>query len=113
MKKILRFIVFTLLVALTVPTAFSAVMPENAPVIGEESKVTDFYSQWQPESFGATRLSDTKVAMALTSGFGQRAGFRTAFDATDFEAEYDMTYIEPGVVAITFFGTPGSYISGN
>lgn len=113
MKKILSLLVFVFGVILVVPHAFSAELPENPPVIGEVSNVTDFYSHWQPGNFGATRLDDNKFVAAMTSGFGLRAGLKTPVDATDFEVTFDLTYIDPGVVFTTFFGPQGSYISGN
>ena len=114
MKKLVSFgLIVVLAFMLMAKQAKAAVLPENPPVIGVESTTTDFYSHWQPGSFGATRISDQGVAMALTSGFGLRAGFRTPFNATDFEMQLDLTYMDPGTAAITFFGPQGSYISGN
>lgn len=114
MKKIVAFVLVVVL-AFTVMAqqAKAAVLPENPPVVGVESTTTDFYSHWQPGSFGATRLSDQGVAMALTSGFGLRGGLRTPFNATDFEMQLDLSYMDPGTVALTWFGPQGSYISGN
>ncbi|HLT00257.1 MAG TPA: hypothetical protein VK005_02085 [Acholeplasma sp.] len=114
MKKI--FLVLTLFVGVLfmhMNEAYAAVHPTDAPVIGQVSTDTDFYSHWQPDIFGAKRFNDKGVIMALTSGFGARAGFRTAFDATDFEMQLDLTYLDPTVVLTTFFGGQGSYISGN
>jgi len=114
MKKIVALgLIVVFAVMLMAQHTKTAVLPENPPVIGVESTTTDFYSHWQPGSFGATRLGDQKVAMALTSGFGLRAGFRTPFNATDFEMQLDLTYMDPGTAAITFFGPQGSYISAN
>ncbi len=114
MKKLVSFgLIVVLAFLLMANKAKAGVLPENPPVIGVESTTTDFYSHWQPGSFGATRLGDQAVAMALTSGFGLRAGFRTPFNATDFEMQLDLSYMDPGTAAITFFGPQGSYISGN
>jgi len=115
MKKLVTILslVLVFVVGLMTTSINAAVLPENPPVIGEESTVTDFYSHWQPGMFGANRLNDKGVVMALTSGFGARAGFRTPYNVTDFEAQFDFSYLDPGTVAITFFGPQGSYISGN
>lgn len=115
MKKIVTILslVLVFVVGLMATPVNAAALPENPPVIGEESTVTDFYSHWQPGMFGANRLNDKGVVMALTSGFGARAGFRTPYNVTDFEAQFDFSYLDPGTVAITFFGPQGSYISGN
>jgi hypothetical protein len=115
MKKVVVVLLFVMALSFGWMTTSvnASVMEENAPVIGEESTTTDFYSHWQAGSFGATRLGDQKVAMAMTSGFGLRAGFRTAYDVTDFETQLDLSYMDPGTVAVTFFGPQGSYISGN
>lgn len=114
MKKIVAFsLIVVLAFMMMAKQAKAAVLPENPPVVGVESTTTDFYSHWQPGSFGASRIGDQGVAMALTTGFGLRAGFRTPFNATDFEMQLDLTYMDPGTAAITFFGPQGSYISGN
>ena len=115
MKKALLTFVLLFMGAFVLSSANlkAAVLDENPPVIGEESTTTDFYSHWQPASFGGNRIGDTGVGMALTSGFGLRAGFRTPFNLTDFEVQYDLSFINPGVAFITFFGPQGSYIGGN
>jgi hypothetical protein len=114
MKKIITLLLIaTVVISGMARPSFASVLPENPPVIGEESTTTDFYSHWQPASFGANRVGDQGVVMAMTSGFGLRAGFRTAFDATDFEMQADLTYMDPGTAFITFFGPQGSYIGGN
>jgi len=115
MKKVVWVLLFVMALSFgwMTKSVNASVMTEDAPVVGEESTTTDFYSHWQAGSFGASRLGDQKVAMAMTSGFGLRAGFRTAFDASDFETQLDLSYMDPGTVAVTFFGPQGSYISGN
>lgn len=114
MKKIFTLLLMAVIViGFTAAPSFASVLPENPPVVGEESTTTDFYSHWQPASFGASRVGDQGVVMAMTSGFGLRAGFRTAFNATDFEMQVDLSYMDPGTALITFFGPQGSYIGGN
>jgi len=59
-------------------------------------------------------LDNTTLALAMTSGFGYRAGFRTHFDATDFEMSLDLTYMDKGTTLVGFFGTElGNYIDNN
>lgn len=113
MKKSL-ILLLTIMVSLSFGLSVkAAVHPETPPVVGEDAPTTDFYSHWQPGNFGACRFGDEGIIMALTSGFGQRAGFRTVYDATDFEAKIDLSYMEPKTVAMFFFGPYGSYISNN
>lgn len=115
MKKFLKVFMLCFVVAFTlvITNVNAGQLPENQPEIGVEDPASDYYSHWQSDAFGGKRLDDTKVVMALTSGFGLRSGFRTPYNATDFEMALDLTYVDPGVVVTTFFGAQGGYISGN
>lgn len=97
-------------VALTIIA--KAAIEDREPVLGSYGSDTDWWSRWQSGAHGVVRTGVTEYKIITTAGWGQRGGFKTAFDITNLEASFDLSTLSNDTVLMMLFSTTDNTYAG-